>query len=118
MKNPRIIAVIPARGGSKGIINKNTKLLGLKPLIEYSIDFALESKSFDDIIVSTDIASVYNKYKYDDKIITNGLRPANLSDDTASTSDVIRYELDFCQNLRDEDICVLLQPTCPLRRQI
>lgn len=108
---------MPARDGSKGIINKNTKLLGSKPLIDYSIDFALSSKSIDDIILSTDIKSVYNKYKNDSKIITNGLRPAHLSHDTASTSDVIRYELELCHNIHENDICVLLQPTCPLRRQ-
>ena len=112
MKN---IAIIPARAGSKGLINKNIRLLGSKPLIDYSIEFALNSYLITDVIVSTDIKSVYDRYKDNNRIIMHGLRPEILSNDTASTSDVIRYELDLYNNLRDNDLCVLLQPTCPLR---
>lgn len=117
MKTSKIVAIIPARAGSKGITNKNTKLLGSKPLIDYSIDFALRSEVIDEIIVSTDIESVYYKYKDSKQVIINGLRPSSLSNDTASTSDVIKYELGLCTNMQDTDICVLLQPTCPFRRE-
>jgi len=114
--NSKIVAIIPARAGSKGLINKNIRLLGSKPLIDYSIEFALNSYLITDVIVSTDIKSVYDRYKDNNRIIMHGLRPEILSNDTASTSDVIRYELDLYNNLRDNDLCVLLQPTCPLRR--
>ena len=67
-KHQRILAVIPARGGSKGIPRKNIRMLSGKPLIAYSIQTALNSKYVDDVILSSDdpeiieIAKIYDKY--------------------------------------------------------
>ena len=110
-----IIAIIPARGGSKGISGKNIKLLAGKPLIAYSIEAALESKYFDRIILSTDkreIAEVADKFGAE--VI---LRPAELATDTTPTAPVLEHvvrHLEQTEKYRT-DVVVLLQPTSPLR---
>lgn len=114
-KKQKFLAIIPARSGSKGIKNKNIKLLKNKPLIAYTIDAAKESEVFDDIIVSTDS----KKYKiiaeqYGAKVPF--LRDISLSGDFSKTEDVI---IDTITNLgkigKKYDYFVLLQPTSPLR---
>lgn len=112
----RILYVIPARGGSKGIPHKNIKLLNGKPLICYSIDVARQLTSDENICVSTD----------DDKIIDvveeYGLkvpfkRPHCLATDTATTNDVILHAINFYESKNTVyDLVVLLQPTSPLRK--
>ena len=92
--NPKILCVIPARGGSKGIRNKNIKKLKKKELIFYTIDFAMNFKDVLDIVVSTDskkIQNIVNK-KYINLI--KNLRPKRLATDDALTTDVIKYELE------------------------
>lgn len=88
------IAMIPARGGSKRIARKNIKSFCGKPIIEYSISAALDSGCFDAVIVSTDdeeIADVARKAGAKIPFI----RPAALSDDHATTMDVIRHTLEW-----------------------
>lgn len=107
-----MIAVIPARGGSKRLSGKNIKHLGGKPLIAWSIDAAKKSKYIDRVIISTDdenIAEVALRYDGDVPF----LRPQELAGDTASTNGVILHVL----NQIDEsfEYVVLLQPTSPLR---
>lgn len=112
----KILYVIPARGGSKGIPHKNIKLLSGKPLICYSIDVARELTTDDNICVSTD----------DDKIIevveSYGLkvpfkRPAYLATDEATTNDVLLHAIDFYEKKGIiYDVIILLQPTSPLRK--
>ena len=63
IRNKKIIAIIPARGGSKGIPRKNIKLLGGKPLIAYTIEAALKSKYMDRTILSTDDEEIAEKGK-------------------------------------------------------
>ncbi|MFI3272574.1 MAG: acylneuraminate cytidylyltransferase family protein [Pseudomonadota bacterium] len=114
-KNNRILALIPARSGSKGIPKKNTKMLLDKPLIAYTIHAALDAKCFDDIVVSTDspeIATIANQYG----AATPFLRPEYLSSDTAKAEDTIFHAIKelSAQNLHF-DILVYLQPTSPLR---
>jgi len=82
------ICFIPARGGSKGIRNKNLKLFGKKPLIVYTIQTALNSKLFDYVIVSTDDKKIANVSKKHGAIVPF-LRPKNLSTDTATFDDVL-----------------------------
>ena len=110
----KIIAIIPARGGSKGIPRKNIKLLGGKPLIAYSIEEALQSKHINKVIVSTEdkeIAEVSKKYGAE--IIK---RSEELAKDGTPTIDVVFHALDSLeQNKYMYDIIVLLQPTSPLR---
>ena len=86
------IAIIPARGGSKRIPRKNIKNFHGKPLIAYSIEAALNSRVFDRVIVSTDdseIAEVAKKYGAEVPF----LRPKNISDDFATTMDVIKHSI-------------------------
>jgi len=88
------IAIIPARGGSKRIPRKNIKEFHGKPLIAYSIDAAVKSGCFDRIIVSTDdleIAEVAKKYGAEVPF----LRPDKISDDFATTLDVMSHAVQF-----------------------
>jgi len=92
----KCVAIIPARGGSKRIPRKNIKPFHGKPLIAYSIETALKSKLFDQIIVSTDdeeIADVAKKYGAEVPFI----RPKNLADDFTGTADVINHALEWLQ---------------------
>nr|WP_294925837.1 acylneuraminate cytidylyltransferase family protein [uncultured Flavobacterium sp.] len=111
----RIVAIIPARGGSKGVPGKNIKLLNGKPLLEYTSEIALKSKYLTEIILSTE-----------DDVITEvgkglGLkipfkRPAELALDTTPTIDVIIHALEWYkkQNIFFDAVC-LLQVTSPFR---
>ena len=88
----KIVAIIPARGGSKRIPKKNIKSFYGKPLIAYSIETALESNLFDKIIVSTDskeIARVAKEYGAEVQ-----MRPEELANDYATTAEVIDYVVD------------------------
>ena len=112
---PSVVAIIPARGGSKGVPNKNIKDLCGKPLIAYTIECALKSKLLSHIVVSTDsqkVASIASQYG----INVPSLRPPELSNDTALTIDVISHEIN---NLKAQnqffDYVMLLQPTVPFR---
>ena len=111
-----ILAIIPARGGSKGIPSKNIVHLGGKPIIAYSIDAAKKSKFISRIVVSTDsdvISKIAKKFGAE----TPFIRPKKLSSDTTSTNDVIKHTLDYFKKNESyvPDIVVLLQPTSPLR---
>ncbi|PMM98544.1 CMP-N-acetlyneuraminic acid synthetase [Vibrio splendidus] len=108
----KVLAIIPARGGSKRLPRKNVLPLAGKPLIGWSIDAAKNSKYIDQIFVSTDdkeIADVSSLFGID----VPELRPDHLASDTATTESVLTYTLE--QFGKDVDIIVLLQPTSPLR---
>lgn len=114
----RYIAIIPARGGSKGIPGKNIKPLCGVPLIAYSIKpalTALQEKIIDRVLVSTDseeIAEIARSYGAEVPF----LRPGELSGDTAKSVDAIRHALDWCESHGDfYDVAITLQPTSPLR---
>lgn len=113
--NHRILAIIPARGGSKGIPGKNTIDLCGMPLIAYSILAAQKSQYIDRVIVSTEsevIREVALSYHADVPF----LRPVKLASDTAKTIDSILYTIDTLHSLGDcYDYIVLLQPTQPIR---
>ncbi len=105
------IAFIPARGGSKGIPQKNIKEFAGKPLIVHSIDYALDSKLINEVVVSTD-DSLISKISTDaGGTVIN--RPAELSTDTATTESAIEHYLSLSKT--KPDIIVLLQSTSPLR---
>jgi len=110
----KVLAIIPARGGSKGIPNKNIKLLNDKPLIQYTIEVANNSKYIDDVVVSTDsdtIASISMELGV--QVIK---RPSELSGDTALVVDAVRYTIDSLEKEQKVyDIFLLLEPTSPLR---
>lgn len=111
----RVLALIPARGGSKGIKDKNIIDLCGKPLIVHTIDVAKKSQYIDDIIVSTDserIATVAKRYGAEIPF----MRPNELATDIAKTIDVVIDAIErLAQTGREYDILVLLQPTQPLR---
>jgi pseudaminic acid cytidylyltransferase len=105
------IAIIPARGGSKRIPRKNIKEFCGKPMIAYSIEAALASKCFDRVIVSTDdneIAKVAIEYGAEVPF----LRPANISDDYATTLDVISHAINEL-NLPDHNTICCIYATAP-----
>lgn len=113
----KILAVIPARSGSKGVPNKNIKNLGEKPMIEYTIDAAKCSKCFDRIILTTDseeIQSVAKKAGVEAPF----LRPKDLSRDCSPLIDAITHALLWCEGDKVKyDIVYLLQPTSPFRNK-
>lgn len=114
-QNKRILAVIPARGGSKGIPGKNIIDLYGKPLIQYSIDAALNSKYIDDTIVSTDSAEIADVAKKCGASVPF-LRPAVFATDKAKTIDVLIHVVTELEKTGQKyDYLVLLQPTQPLR---
>lgn len=115
-KGQRILAIIPARGGSKGIPNKNIINLCGKPLIAYSILAAKKSCYIDEIVVSTDSKKIQDvALKYGASVPF--LRPAHLASDTAKTIDCIIYTIQELDKLGQlYDCIVLLQPTQPLRK--
>lgn len=112
MKN---IAIVPARSGSKGLKDKNIKLLNGKPLMAYTIEAALMSNLFDCVHVSTDseqYAEIARKYGADVPF----LREQTLATDSASTWDALRWVIEKYRQLgREFDTVTLLQPTSPLR---
>lgn len=113
MKN---LAIIPARSGSKGLKDKNIKLLNGQPLLKYSIDAAILSNVFDEIMVSTDSA-VYAEIAKDAGASVPVLRSEGNSGDKASSSDVIIEVLNYYKKVGKEfDTFCLLQPTSPLRK--
>lgn len=111
----KIIAIIPARGGSKGLPKKNIKILNGKPLIAYTIDVALASKYLDRIFVSTNDKEISDiSRKYGAEIIK---RPDIIAKDNSLRRDVIKHVI---KTLKTEmnyspEIIVYLQPTSPLR---
>jgi N-acylneuraminate cytidylyltransferase len=111
----KYIAVIPARGGSKGLPGKNTRLLAGKPLIAWSIEHALASGRIDCVHVSTDdpeIVEIARAYGAD----VPYLRPSELAQDETPTEPVMNYALDWYERAGQTfDAVVLLQPTSPLR---
>lgn len=115
----RILYIIPARKGSKGLPGKNTKFLGGKSLIEYSIHFALENvKNGDELCISTNDLEVVEIAKSNGVSIPF-IRPEELSDDNASSYDVIMHALKFYDGLGKQfDTILLLQPTSPFRKQL
>lgn len=110
----KILAIIPARGGSKGILRKNIKMLAGKPLIAYTIESALQATTLDRVIVSTDddeIAEI--SHKFGAEVM---MRPPELAEDKTPTLPVLQ---DVVARLKSEgylpDAVMTLQPTSPLR---
>lgn len=110
----KIVGIIPARKGSKGVPGKNKRIICGKMLIEHTFVHALESRRITECVVSTDCAEI-NKLAVEYGFKTNGIRPRNLSTDDALTVDVLRYEFGCMHELGRDDRYVLLQPTTPLR---
>ena len=108
----RVIAIIPARGGSKGIPRKNMVDFHGKPLIQWTIDAALASSCITDIVVTSDSIEILEYVKKTPKIICIE-RPKELALDTTKTEPVIAHALAFIE--QQYDYLIVLQPTSPLR---
>ena len=114
IKNKKILAIIPARSGSKGLLNKNIKILNKKPLIYWPIKAVKKSKYVDKAILSTDskkIQKISLKYGIESPF----LRPKKISLDKTPTFEVIKHAINFFSNQNTFfDYVVLLEPTSPL----
>lgn len=111
-----ILAIIPARGGSKGLPGKNIKELNGKPLIAYTIEAASESKYIDRVVVSTDDMEIANiSMSYGGEVPC--LRPKELSNDMSPTIDCVIHMLDYLKTNQEyiPEYVALLQCTSPLR---
>ena len=111
-----IICIIPARKGSKGILNKNISKIKKKPLIQYTINTAKKISQLSEICVSTD-SNLIKQIAINNKIKVYGLRPKKLSGDYAETRDVVKYEVLKYEKIfkKKYDLILLLQPTTPVR---
>ena len=106
------IALIPARGGSKGILRKNIKLFNTKPLIYWSIKKAFESSFIDRVIVSTEddeIADIARSFSAEVPFV----RPKELAEDHSLGIEPVIHALENLSNIKN---VLLMQPTSPLRR--
>lgn len=105
----KFLGVIPARKGSKRVQNKNMKIIGGKPLIYWTIKYALESNLIDSIVVTTNDNKV-KAYCEDFNVIIDD-RPSELSTDTTTLTEVMQYIVNkySCENV------VILRPTSPIR---
>lgn len=113
----RIVAIVTARGGSKGLPGKNIKVLNGKPLIAWTLNQIKASKYIDEVFVSTDskeIADVCEEWG----VPVPQLRPAYLAEDNTSSMDVLEYTIQCMKNSGKEfDYFLLLEPTSPLRKR-
>jgi CMP-N,N'-diacetyllegionaminic acid synthase len=116
MEKIRYLALIPARKGSKGIINKNMKLLRGKPLVQYTFESAKLSKKLDAIHVTTDSEEVMELARKNE-VDAPYLRPDHLASDTASMIDTVLYHINWIKENRKQEVenIILLQPTNPIR---
>lgn len=111
----KILAIIPARGGSKGVKDKNIRLVDSKPLIQYTIDAALESTLLYKVVVDTDSERIAKVANCNNNIEVL-MRPAELAQDE---SDIVPVALRILNYFTDQkeafDVLVLLQPTSPIK---
>lgn len=111
----RVLGIIPARGGSKGVKDKNIRLVADQPLISYAIQCAQESKLLTDTIVSTDSEKIATVAKeYGGAVL---MRPGELAEDSTPIVPVIAHILQTLTDMGKEpyDAIILLQPTSPIR---
>ena len=115
MHKKNVLAIIPARGGSKGIPGKNTRVFAGKPLIAHSIETALNCPLINRTVVSTDDAHIAEVAKAHGAQVIN--RPDELAGDTALVIGAIRHAvLEVEGEGETVDIVILLEPTSPFRR--
>ncbi len=110
----KILAIIPARGGSKGISYKNMHVIFNRPLISYTIEAALKSNWIDKVVVSSENDKILDYSKSAGADIIK--RPQDLALDNSTTESVIEHCIKHLENQGEHyDILILLQPTSPLR---
>ena len=110
----RVLALIPARGGSKGIPGKNMVSVAGKPLIWHAINCAKQSKYIDEVVVSSDSRDIGEAAESYGALYIK--RPEDISGDDSLVIDAVKYVVDFLQGKNNFfDILLLLEPTSPLR---
>lgn len=115
-KNKKILAVIPARGGSKGVPRKNIIEVGGHPLIKYTIDCGKNSKYLDRVVISTEDLLIKRVAEENGGDVPF-LRPKELAEDTSKTIDCIVHAVDTLESMEEEyDYVMVLQNTVPLRK--
>lgn len=112
--NSRVVAVIPARGGSKGLPGKNLRSVAGRTLLEWTVRAAQGSSYVDQIVVSTDDAEIADAARALGADVPF-LRPPDLATDSASSLSVVRHA---CEQVPGFDLVTLLQPTSPLRTAV
>ncbi len=113
------LGIIPARAGSKRIPNKNTQLVGGKPLVAWAIEAAIASKYVDLCVVSTDSAEVKDiSTQYPQLMAIQ--RPAEISQDNSPAIDYVRHAVEFIESQSGHvvDLVVIIQPTSPFTRGV
>ncbi len=117
MKRNTVVGIIPARGGSKRLKDKNTMPLCGKPLIAYTIEAALQADALDRVIVSTDSEQIAEvAMTWGAEVIR---RPAELATDTAPIDEALRHVVSYLADEEDyrTDIVVLMQANIPIRAE-
>ena len=109
----KILAIIPARGGSKGIKNKNLVSILGKPLIQYTVESALDSKLLSDIWISSDNKNILKVVS--NKKIRLHCRDSKISQDYSPVSDTVKAILSNYESKNYPEAIMLLQPTSPIR---
>ena len=111
----RVLGIVTARAGSKGLPGKNYRLLHGKPLVSYALDAGLNSRYVDDVVLTSDCETCI-KIGNKAGVMVPFVRPAHLSADTVPSADVIEHTISHLKELGLEyDVIVLLEPTSPLR---
>ena len=111
-----VLAIVPARGGSKGVPGKNVRVLAGRPLIDYTARAARESGVIDRIVLSTDSDEIADAGRRSGLEVPF-MRPASLAADDTPMLPVVRHAIDaLSASGWTPDVIVLLQPTSPLRR--
>jgi len=109
-----VVAIIPVRGGSKGIIGKNLIPINGKPLVSWTIESALDSTKVSKVFVTTDSKDImeFVQERYPEVCVVD--RPESMATDTSPSEDAIIHVLDY-SGIKDIDLVVFLQATSPLR---
>lgn len=111
----KLLAVVPARSGSKGLQGKNVRIFREKPLLQWSVEHGLGSQFVDKVIVSTDSEEIATVARQCGATVPF-IRPWELATDTATSIDVLMHSIDFMEKNGDFfDLVVMLEPTSPLR---
>ena len=116
MRPPNLLAIIPARLGSKRVTQKNIRILGDKPLIHHTLEGAVKSKCFYKIMVSTESSQIREIALKVDGTEVPWLRPQNLAGDHSHIMDTVLHTIEKYKKIGEEfDGVALLQPTSPMR---
>lgn len=116
--NMKILTLIPARGGSKGVPRKNLRLVGGRPLIEWTIEAAKGASCLGDVFVTTDDREISQVSTAAGAIVID--RPCLIAGDKTPMTDVIQHALSVCEVMQETryDYILLLQPTAPMREAV